>query len=216
VVLTSQRLTDRLLSQGIDLGEARERLVYLERLGAGINRRAKLRAFVRSKLSWGVLQKATISPTAAILFTSGSESLPKAVPLSHSNLLSNLRDILQVISLTENDRLLGMLPPFHSFGLTGNLLLSVCGGLPTVFHANPTEGAMLAKLVEAYRVSMIVGTPTFRVVGRAGSPAQLASLHLAFTGGRCSARVWPAEGALCECRHRGGIRHHGVLAHRVG
>ncbi len=192
VVLTSQRLTDRLLSQGVDLGEARERFVYLERLGAGINRRAKLRAYVRSKLSWGVLQKATISPTAAILFTSGSESLPKAVPLSHSNLLSNLRDILQMISLTENDRLLGMLPPFHSFGLTGNLLLSVCGGLPTVFHANPTEGAMLAKLVEAYGVSMIVGTPTFLSgVARAGSPAQLASLRLAFTGAEeCAARVW--------------------------
>jgi long-chain-fatty-acid--[acyl-carrier-protein] ligase len=191
-VLTSQRLTDRLLAQGTDLGEARERLVYLERLGAGITRRAKLSALVRSKLSWGALRKATISPTAAILFTSGSESLPKAVPLSHTNLLGNLRDILQVIALTENDHLLGMLPPFHSFGLTGNLLLSVCGGLPTVFHANPTEGAMLAKLVEAYRVSMIVGTPTFLSgAARAGSPAQLASLRLAFTGAEeCPARVF--------------------------
>lgn len=190
-VITSQRLTDRLLAQGTDLGEARDRCVYLEHLGAGITRGAKLSAFVRSKLSWGALRKAAISPTAAILFTSGSESLPKAVPLSHANLLCNMRDILQMAPLTENDRLLGMLPPFHSFGLTGNLLLSVCGCLPTVFHANPTEGGMLARLVEAYRVSMIVGTPTFLSgVARAGSPDQLASVRLAFTGAEeCPARV---------------------------
>jgi acyl-CoA synthetase (AMP-forming)/AMP-acid ligase II/1-acyl-sn-glycerol-3-phosphate acyltransferase/acyl carrier protein len=192
VVLTSQRLTDRLLAQGTDLGEARERLVYLEQLGAAITRRAKLRAFVQSKLSWGALRNAAVSPTAAILFTSGSESLPKAVPLSHLNVLTNLRDILQMTPLSENDRLLGMLPPFHSFGLTGNLLLSVCGGLPTVFHANPTEGAMLARLVEAYRVSMMVGTPTFLSgAARAGSPEQLASVRLAFSGAEdCPARVY--------------------------
>lgn len=191
-VLTSQRLTDRLRSQGIDLGEARERFVYLEHVGAGVSRATKLRALIRSRFSWRALRKATISPTAAILFTSGSESLPKAVPLSHTNLLTNLRDILQVISLTGNDRLLGMLPPFHSFGLTGNLLLSVCAGMPTVFHANPTEGGLLAKLVEAYRVSMIVGTPTFLSgVARAGSPKQLASLRLAFTGAEeCPDRVF--------------------------
>jgi acyl-CoA synthetase (AMP-forming)/AMP-acid ligase II/acyl carrier protein/1-acyl-sn-glycerol-3-phosphate acyltransferase len=191
-VLTSQRLIDRLVSQGTDLGKARERFVYLERLGAGITRGAKLRAFVRSRISWSSLRRARISPTAAILFTSGSESLPKAVPLSHANLLCNLRDIMQVVELRESDRLLGMLPPFHSFGLTGNLLLSVCGGLPTVFHANPTEGAMLARIVETYRVSMLVGTPTFLAgVARAGSPGQLASVRFAFSGAEeCPPRIY--------------------------
>jgi long-chain-fatty-acid--[acyl-carrier-protein] ligase len=72
------------------------------------------------------------------------------------------------------------------------LLLSVCGGLPTVFHANPTEGAMLARLVDAYRVSMIVGTPTFLSgAARAGSPEQLAGLRLAVTGAEeCPPRVY--------------------------
>ncbi len=198
-VLTSQALTRRLLAQGMDLSGVENRLVYLEDLSATITRGAKLGAFLQSRVTWRVLRKVKIAPTAAILLTSGSESLPKLVPLSHANLIGNLSDTLGVIPLFANDRLLGMLPPFHSFGLTANLLVAACAGLPTVFHANPTEGKTLAKLVEAYRVSLIIGTPTFLGgVARAGTPDQLASLRLAVTGAEeCPRRVYELLARVC-------------------
>jgi long-chain-fatty-acid--[acyl-carrier-protein] ligase len=96
-----------------------------------------------------------------VLFTSGSESLPKAVPLTHANLLANLRDIGGAFPFDQHDRLIGILPPFHSFGLTATVLLPLCGGVPVVYHPNPTEGAALARTIEAYGVTLLVGTPTF-------------------------------------------------------
>ncbi len=54
--------------------------------------------------------------TAAILLTSGSEAQPKAVPLTHANILANLRDVLEFVKIYRDDCLIGFLPPFHSFG----------------------------------------------------------------------------------------------------
>lgn len=191
-VLTAQQLTTRLATQGTDLSGISDRFVYLETLGGQISRGAKLRAWLMAQLSWRQLWKAAVPDIAAILFTSGSENLPKAVPLSHANLLANLRDVLEVVNITEGDTMLGMLPPFHSFGLTGNMLFALCSGLRTVYHANPTEGPLLAQLIEAYQASMVIGTPTFvNGIMRAATPQQLSSLRLAVTGAEeCPQRVY--------------------------
>src|SRR5208283_193604 len=53
---------------------------------------------------------------AVVLFTSGSESTPKTVPLSHRNLITNLMASLAVLQASRGDVLLGFLPPFHGFG----------------------------------------------------------------------------------------------------
>ena len=198
-VLTAEQLVRRVESQGTDLSGVKDRLLYLETLAGGISKAAKLRGWIRARTSWRALRNARVTPTAAILFTSGSESLPKAVPLSHVNLLTNLRDVTGVASLYENDRLLGMLPPFHSFGLTGNILLSVCAGLPTVFHPNPTEGAALARYIATYEVTISLSTPTFLFgILRASTADQLVSLRLVVTGAEeCPPRVYDALKDRC-------------------
>lgn len=126
---------------------------------------------------------APIAETAVVLFTSGSESLPKAVPLTHANVLANLRDVADRLVFREGDRMLGMLPPFHSFGWTGTVVFPLISGMPVVYHSNPTEGGHLARLVEAYGATIMVGTPTFlQGIVRAATGGSLASLRLAFTG----------------------------------
>ncbi len=193
-ILTAKRLVKRIASQGTDLSALSDRFVFLEELGKSISLPKKLAAWVRARLSWQSLEMVKVPETAVILFTSGSESLPKAVPLTHANVLTNVSDVCQVLTFGENDSMIGILPPFHSFGLTGTVLMALCAGVPTVYHPDPTEAGMLARLIEAYQVSLLVGTPTFLMgIVRASTSERLATLRLAITGAeKCSARVYEA------------------------
>ncbi|MDP2875679.1 MAG: AMP-binding protein, partial [Holophaga sp.] len=182
-VLTSSLLVSKVEAMGADLSGIRDRFWMLEDLGKSLTRTEKLVAFLRARLSWRALGKAKVPETAVVIFTSGSENLPKAVPLTHRNLLSNVRDLVQLFPLTATERMIGFLPPFHSFGLTGTMLLPLCSGLPVVYFPNPTDGSALARLVEAYKITMLVGTPTFLSgIVRSASDAQLASLRMVVAG----------------------------------
>lgn len=121
--------------------------------------------------------------TALVLFTSGSESLPKGVPLTHRNVLSNINGILQAFKLTKEDVLLGFLPPFHSFGLTVCTILPMVTGLRVAFHPNPNESRKLARAIEKWGVSIAAGTPTFlRSILKSGEASQFASIRLLVSG----------------------------------
>lgn len=195
-VVSATPLVAKVESMGTDLSAVRERFWMLEEFAASLGTGAKLRAFLAARLSWRALRRVRPSPAApaAILFTSGSEALPKAVPLTHANLVANLRDIVRVVPLGPADRMVGFLPPFHSFGLTGTVLLPLCAGLPVVYSPNPTDGAALAQIIEAYGVTMLVGTPTFLAgITRAATDAQLASLRMVVAGAeKCPASLFEA------------------------
>jgi acyl-CoA synthetase (AMP-forming)/AMP-acid ligase II/1-acyl-sn-glycerol-3-phosphate acyltransferase/acyl carrier protein len=198
-VLTAKALVTKLEGMGIDLSALAGRFVLAEDLRATFTTGQKLSALVRSRLNWTALRGVTPTDAAVVLFTSGSESLPKAVPLTHSNILTNVRDTLAAVELLDRDVMIGMLPPFHSFGITVTTILSLCTGFRTVYHPNPTEAAVLARVIEAYGVTLMVGTPTFlHGIVRAAQPGQLASLRLAVTGAeKCSASVYQALGRAC-------------------
>ncbi|MEW5982941.1 MAG: AMP-binding protein [Acidobacteriota bacterium] len=182
-VITARALLARLATLGIDLAEIGDRFIFVEDILAGIGAMAKLRAAARSRITWQELESVHPRDVAVVLFTSGSESLPKAVPLTHRNLLANIRDVLCMADVYEGDVLLGLLPPFHSFGLTTTVLLPLTVGLRTVYHPNPTESALLVRVLEAYRATITFGTPTFMAgIVRAAAEGQLASLRLAVTG----------------------------------
>jgi acyl-CoA synthetase (AMP-forming)/AMP-acid ligase II/1-acyl-sn-glycerol-3-phosphate acyltransferase/acyl carrier protein len=182
-VLTAGQLVSKIEAQGLDLTTIKDRLLLMEDVGRSLGMRKRLVAFLKAHFNWSSLRNACVPDTAVVLFTSGSESLPKAVPLSHANLLANLRDLSKIFSFNSSDRMIGILPPFHSFGLTGTSLLPLCSGMEVVYHPNPTEGVALARIIEAYRVSILVGTPTFlNVITRAARDEQLAGLRLVVTG----------------------------------
>jgi long-chain-fatty-acid--[acyl-carrier-protein] ligase len=195
-VLTARRLVERLKAQGVNLAPAEGMLAHLEDLAGGVSKLAKLAAAVAGRLSWASLDKAAarLSPDApaVILFTSGSETMPKAVPLTHANILANVRDIAALEIIRRGDRLLGILPPFHSFGLTVTTVLPLCLGAAVAHHPDPTEAATLARIIEAYRTTIMVGTPTFLdAIARAATAEQLSSLRLAVTGAeKCPERTY--------------------------
>jgi acyl-CoA synthetase (AMP-forming)/AMP-acid ligase II/1-acyl-sn-glycerol-3-phosphate acyltransferase/acyl carrier protein len=198
-VITARALLARLESLGLGLDQLGERLLPVEDLRGRVTTGAKLGALLRSYVSWRGLRRTQPPETAVVLFTSGSESLPKAVPLTHRNILTNVRDVLAVIPVRDGDSLLGMLPPFHSFGIVVVTVLPLCTGIRTVYHPNPTEANILARLIESFKLTMTAGTPTFLAgIVRAARPGQLDSLRLAVTGAeQCPSTVYDALRQRC-------------------
>ncbi|MEX0827758.1 MAG: AMP-binding protein, partial [Haliea sp.] len=76
---------------------------------------------------------------ATVIFSSGSTGTPKGIMLSHHNIVSNIEGISQVIHFTPIDRIMGVLPLFHSFGFTGTLWLPLLAGFGVVYHPNPMD-----------------------------------------------------------------------------
>jgi long-chain-fatty-acid--[acyl-carrier-protein] ligase len=191
-VLTANVLVNRLSMQGINLEQLSDRFVFLEVLRKKISYKSKISAYLRSRLTWSSLKHPKMNDTAVILFTSGSEGLPKAVPLSHKNIMTNIRDIPSMATVWEKDILVGILPPFHSYGITSTIVLPLSMGIRTVYNPNPTEASTIARLIEEYRVSLMVGTPTFiNGIVKASSSRQLQTLRLAISGAeKCPAAVY--------------------------
>lgn len=191
-IISANALYKRIAEQGTDLDSLETDWIFLEDVAASMSLPQKMSALAKATFSAKTLEKSTVAETAAILFTSGSESMPKAVPLSHGNIIANLQDFSTMLSFCEDDSLLGMLPPFHSLGLTGTVILPVCLGLKTSYHPNPTESVTLAKLVGSFKTTTLIGTPTFiNGILQVGNEEQLKSIRLVFTGAeKCPESVY--------------------------
>lgn len=102
-----------------------------------------------------------LNKPAVILFSSGSEGLPKGVMLSHQNILANAKQSACVLNLQSEDRVLGSLPLFHAFGLTVTALMPLLMGTPVIFYPDPTDAKGVAKTVATYEATVLCGTSTF-------------------------------------------------------
>lgn len=181
-VVTSRKLIDRL---GIEAPGAD--FFFLEDLRSEIGKLEKLSALLATYLLPGRLLRSV--PTqrpddpAVVLFTSGSEAAPKAVPLTHRNLITNCQASLVVLKATRADSILGFLPPFHSFGLLGNIVAPILAGVRVVHHPDPTDAAGLVRTTAAYRTTLLITTPTFLsyMFGLA-KPKELRSVRIIVTG----------------------------------
>lgn len=211
-ILSARALLDRLEGSGLReaAGEAGAAWLPLEDTAASLSPCLRLEAACRALLSLAGIEGCAVprklSRPAAILFTSGSSAAPKGVPLSHDNILANCRDVAAILALDSHDAMLAMLPPFHTLGLTGNIVLPLCFGVPVVFHANPTEGARLDAVCRRWRPTLLVAAPTFLDgMLRQARPGDLASLRVAFVGAEaCPQRLYDdfarlsGGGLLCE------------------
>jgi long-chain-fatty-acid--[acyl-carrier-protein] ligase len=161
--------------------------LFVEDIRKGVGRLERLWTFLTVRLLPGNIRRrlppALPDQPAVVLFTSGSEKAPKAVPLTHRNLLTNQRGAMAALGVSRADAILGFLPAFHSFGLSVTGLLPLLGGLKVVRHPDPTDAAGLARKVAAFKPSILVGTPTFvsYIFDRA-RPGELESLRLIVVG----------------------------------
>ena len=120
---------------------------------------------------------------ATVLFSSGSTGVPKGVLLSHHNLLSNVEGVAQILWIEPTDKIMGVLPFFHAFGLTGCLWVPLLSGIGAVYHANPLDAKTIGKLVAEHRATVLMSTPTFcQSYLRACEPAQFATVRHALVG----------------------------------
>ncbi|MGH7832908.1 MAG: acyl-[ACP]--phospholipid O-acyltransferase, partial [Candidatus Binatia bacterium] len=120
---------------------------------------------------------------ATVIFSSGSTGAPKGIMLSHHNVISNIESFAQIFSFGPGDRILGVLPFFHSFGFTGTLWFPLISGLGVVYHMNPTDARTIGELTFKYKATILISTPTFYAAyQRRCSPDEFASLRYAIAG----------------------------------
>jgi len=158
-IITSRALLEKIKCPVLD------GMVCIEDLAAGVTMVDKLGGLFRSKLSADRICRrvhlGAEDDRAVILFTSGSERDPKAVPLSHRNIKANIDGMHQVLEFGPVDIILGNLPLFHVFGLTVTAWLPLTNGMTVVTSPNPLEFRAITTAVREERVTMMVGTPTF-------------------------------------------------------
>lgn len=183
-VLTSRRVMEKL---GLKLNAE---IVYLEDFKDKVTLCDKLTA---AAMAWlmpmGYLErhlgltKMDENDLLTIIFTSGSTGRPKGVMLSHRNVASNIWGIDQILRLTDDDVLLGILPLFHAFGYTTTMWTVLAMAPKGVYHYSPLEAREIGKLCRKHGVTIMVATPTFvRSYLRRCEPEDFAALDVAFTG----------------------------------
>ena len=193
-ILTSWAFLERL--DKADLSEIDDMLIMLESVKREFSLFSKIKALFRSKRSTKAIlktfgsDKLTEDDQAVLLFTSGTESMPKGVPLSHKNLLSNIKAVYEQVELYSDDVLYGILPPFHAYGFNTSGLMELVAGVRVAFFPDPTDGKGVAKWFEKWGATVMSGAPSFiKSMLKAAAPEQLKTMRLCVTG----AEKAPAE-----------------------
>jgi acyl-[acyl-carrier-protein]-phospholipid O-acyltransferase/long-chain-fatty-acid--[acyl-carrier-protein] ligase len=120
---------------------------------------------------------------AVLLFTSGTTGEPKGAVMSHRNVVGNVSQFRELLDANKTDAILASLPFFHTFGSTVTLWYPLIEGVRIVTYPNPLEPAKCAALIERYKLTFLLATPTFlRLYLRKAELEQLSSLRLIITG----------------------------------
>lgn len=141
------------------------RVVYLEDLAPRVSLLRKLRALACAyapSLTYRLRERhRDPNDVAVILFTSGSEGIPKGVVLTHSNIVANRAQVQTLIDLTHRDTVLNILPTFHAFGLLGGVLLPLCDGARIYCYPSPLHYRIIPELSYKLGATCLFGTNTF-------------------------------------------------------
>ncbi|HWQ53286.1 MAG TPA: AMP-binding protein [Bryobacteraceae bacterium] len=184
IVLTSRAFLQkaRLTETAARIGGVR--LLYLEDLRPTFGLKDKLWL-----LLWALpFPRAATCPArphdpAVVLFTSGSEGVPKAVVLSQHGVLTNINQFDAVIEFTSKDRFLSALPIFHAFGLTVGAVAPLMVGARVFLYPTPLHYRMIPEAVYDRESTVLFATGTFLAhYGKHAHPYDFRSLRIVLAG----------------------------------
>ncbi len=181
-------ITSRLFLSKLPAGQAEglAELLYVEDIFKRVSGIDKARAYLAARFApKALLSRGGRTPDspAGIIFSSGSTGVPKGVVLSHYNLIANIEAMAQLFWIGGSDRIVGVLPFFHSFGFTVTVWFPLLAGCGVVYHPNPTEAKAVGDLVQKFKATLLLSTPTFCSTYTRKCPAeQFASLRYVLVG----------------------------------
>ncbi|MCE9533931.1 MAG: AMP-binding protein [Planctomycetes bacterium] len=166
-------------------------MIHLEDAVSGISKWQRIRALLMVLFLPGwVLDRIvlrmgrhSIDDIATIIFSSGSTGEPKGVMLSHRNIACNAESIVAQINVDHHDRILGILPFFHSFGYTVTMWMPLVIGGSVVYNPDPRQAKEIGELCRVHRCTILLATATFlRFYLRRCEPEDFKTLRLVVCG----------------------------------
>jgi acyl-[acyl-carrier-protein]-phospholipid O-acyltransferase / long-chain-fatty-acid--[acyl-carrier-protein] ligase len=181
-ILTSRAFVEKAHLDKIVGGLASDfSIVFLEDVRQGITLADKMRGLFAA--GHPLVRRRADDP-AAILFTSGSEGVPKGVVLSHRNILTNVAQAQARIDFGRTDKVFSVLPMFHSLGLTVSFVLPLLSGVRIYLYPSPLHYRIVPELVYGNNATILLGTDTFLAgYARSAHAYDFRSLRYIIAGG---------------------------------
>jgi acyl-[acyl-carrier-protein]-phospholipid O-acyltransferase/long-chain-fatty-acid--[acyl-carrier-protein] ligase len=185
-VITSRTFIEKAKLKLHPLIEAGVQFIYLEDIRAQISDAARLLTLLHRLFNMPRFlprMPRDAQAVAVILFTSGSEGAPKGVELTHANLLANVRQMLSVMAIQDDERFFTALPLFHSFGLTVGALLPLVRGVFLFLYPSPLHYRLVPEAFYDRECTLLLATNTFlNGYARKAHPYDFYNLRYLFAG----------------------------------
>jgi len=179
-IITAGTFFDRIRDKLSD--DVKSKCILFEKKVKEASLGLKLKGLLRSKFkpSFNVQS----DDIAVILFTSGSESQPKAVPLTHKNILSDMEGSFKHLDIGYDSVFLSFLPPFHSFGFSVLTVVPIIAGMKVAYTPDPTATRDVVDALRHTGANTLLATPTFlKMILAISDSNDLKTLRLVITGG---------------------------------
>jgi len=185
-VITSHKFIELARLEAVEAAlKEKVKLVYLEDVRDSLTLTDKLCGLFGKYMARYLHRRHNVQAddAAVVLFTSGSEGLPKGVVLSHRNLLANRWQVGSRLDFSRKDVVLNALPIFHSVGLTGGLLVPLMAGAHTFLYPSPLHYRIIPLLAYDINATVLFGTDTFLTgYARTAHPYDFYSLRFVCAG----------------------------------
>lgn len=195
-IVTSREFLKRVKLDPKEIESQGIKLIYLDDIRPAIGMIDRLIALLSAKLDpTKPYRSISAKKTAVVLFTSGSEGVPKGVELSHGNILANVRQVLSIYDIKDDDRFFNCLPMFHSFGLTAATILPLVRGLYSFVYPSPLHYRVVPTAFYNLDCTVMFGTNTFlNGYARKAHPYDFRNLRILIAGAEKlqaeTARIW--------------------------